>query len=293
MSWNPVDWAKSGANWASDKLGDVFGDPGAAGEADRKKLLYEQAAAAGGFAGVGEAGYGAMTAEANAARQNLADQASGKLSYSREALRQGLQQNVGAQQSLAAGASPQNAAMSARTAAMQSARLGSGMSGQAALAGIQEQSAAAKALQDAILAQRGQDMQVGLGSRQNAMSGYGAGNAGQPEKSWIERNGQAISGAAALASDRNLKTDIADGDAKAKSAMEGLKAYSYNYKDGKYGKGEQLGVMAQDLQKAGLGQAVLKERDGLKVDPGKLAGALAAMVATQHRRISKLEGGKK
>ena len=46
-----------------------------------------------------------------------------------------------------------------------------------------------------INAQRAQDLQVALGSRNTAVTGYGAGNAGAPEKSAIEKYGPMIVGA--------------------------------------------------------------------------------------------------
>lgn len=149
-------------------------------EARRKQFLAEQAQAAAGFANQGQAGYGALTQEAQAARDYLRSIAEGKTSVSAEQLRQGLQQNLAAQRSMAAGAAPQNAAMAARTAAMQSARLGAGLAGQQAVAGLQERQAAQKALADMILGQRGQDIQVGLGGRGLAIQGQSQGTVGAP-----------------------------------------------------------------------------------------------------------------
>lgn len=91
-------------------------------------------------------------------------------------------------------------------------------------------------------------------------------------------------------SDRALKTGIASGDDKANAAMAGLKPYTYAYKDQALGAGPQVGVMAQDLQKAGLGQAVIKTPIGLAIDPGKLSGANTAMIAALGRRVAELEG---
>jgi hypothetical protein len=198
MSW--INKIGSGFEWLNDKItapGRAIGHKimGLGDESDsaiqKRDDLNAQGAAAGGFAGVGEAGFGRLGSAADKARQNLADIASGKISLSGEQLRQGLQQNLSAQRSLAAGANPQNAAMAARNASMNAARLGAGISGQTAMAGIAEREAAMKALQDAILQQRQQELQAALGSRQNAISAYGGVT---PDKSWIEKWGPAIVG---------------------------------------------------------------------------------------------------
>lgn len=152
--------------------------------------------AANAFANTGEQGYGAMTAEAQQSRDYLRRLASGQESVSAEQLRQGLQQNVAAQRSMAASAAPQNQAMAARTAAMQAGRLGAGMSGQAAIAGLQERRDAQKALADMIMGQRQQDLQAALGSRQNAVGAYGGVT---PDKSWLEKYGGAIAAGAGMA----------------------------------------------------------------------------------------------
>lgn len=176
-----------------------FYKPGGEDEEERRKrLLMAQAAKAGGFANYGQSGYKDMTGELNAQRAQLQDIATGKLSYSKEALRQGLMQNQAAQRSMAAGAAPQNQAMAARTAMIQSGRLGAGMSGQAALAGIAEQQGAMKLGADLAAQQRAQDLQAALQSRQNAISGYGAGNVGAPEKGWLEKYGPMIVGGATM-----------------------------------------------------------------------------------------------
>jgi hypothetical protein len=154
-SWNPSDPTK---------------DPTAD---EKRKRLNEQGDAAGNFAGVGEAGYGAMSVEAQQARDYLRRLASGQESVSREQLRQGLQQNLSAQRSMAASASPQNAAMAARTAALGMGRAASGATGQAAIAGLQERQAAQQALANMIMQQRQQDLQAALGSRGNAVGAFG------------------------------------------------------------------------------------------------------------------------
>jgi hypothetical protein len=202
MAWD--DWAfgiptAGGYNVAKWAVGKATDNPGEDDERKRKAMLERQAKRAGAFANYGEGGFKDMTGDLNAQRAQLQDIATGKLSYSREALRQGLQQNQAAQRSMAASASPQNAAMAALAGAQNSARLGSGMSGQAALAGIQEQQGAMKMGADLAAQQRQQDLMAALQSRQNAISGYGAQNAGAPEKSWAEKYGPMIIGGASMA----------------------------------------------------------------------------------------------
>lgn len=123
--------------------------------------------------------------------------ASGQNSVSAEQLRQGLQQNVAAQQSLAAGASPQNAAMAARQAAMNAGRLGYGLAGQQALAGLQERNQAQQALAQLQLGQSGQNLQGALGGY-NAATGAWGQALGNPQKTWGSVLGGALGGAASM-----------------------------------------------------------------------------------------------
>ena len=144
--------------WKRNKPKNPFGGGGeSAGDAQRRQWLNETASAANSFADRGESGYGAMTLEAQAAREAMRRRAMGQDSLSREQLRQGLQQNMSAQRSMAASASPQNASMAALQAAQTMGRQGAGMSGQAATAGIQERAQAEQALAQMIMQQRQQD----------------------------------------------------------------------------------------------------------------------------------------
>lgn len=273
----------------------IGSDPGAEEERKRKARLYELANESAGFAGQAQGTYGQLGTEAAQQREVLRRLASGQDSLSREQLRQGVQQNQAAQSSMAAGASPQNAAMAARTAAIQSARIGSGMSGAAALAGIQERQAANQGLANMILQQRGQDANVALQGRQNALAGFGAYTTPMtPEKSWLEKYGPALQGGiqAAAMSDRRLKKGIKDGDDHANKVIAGLRAYAYKYKDERHGKGQQTGVMAQDLERAGLGHAVIDTPAGKMVHGAKAATSALGLVAALGRRVERLEGKK-
>jgi hypothetical protein len=260
-------------------------------EARQRAGLELQGGQASDFANASQSNVGQLGAEAAAQREMLRKRANGEGLMSPEILRQGLQQQYAQQRSMAAGAAPQNAAMAARTAAMGMGRASSGMAGQSALAQLQERQAAEKALGDSIMNQRQQDMQGSLGSRANSTTAYGVGIAPQEkEKSDIEKYGPAVVSALGMAmSDKRLKTDIKDGDAKAKRVLEGLKAYSYKYKDEKHGKGEQYGLMAQDMERNGLGHAVEDTSEGKAVNGAKAALSSLALSAALARRVSKLE----
>jgi hypothetical protein len=291
MAWGPIGDVASGIYNAGKKAVNYVGSLGDESESAvaQRNALNEQGAAASGFAGVGEQGYGAMTAEAQQARDALRRQATGQDSLSSEQLRQGLQQNMSAQRSMAASASPQNSAMAARTAAMQMGRQGAGMSGQAAMAGIAERQAAQKALSDAIMQQRQQDANVALQSRGNAISGFGG---VKPEGSTLDKWANPVaSGAGAIAkfSDRRLKTEIEGGDYEANRAIDGIRAYTYRYEDPKHGTARELGVMAQDLETAGLGHVIVETSEGKKVDVASLVTANTAMIAALGKRVAELE----
>jgi Chaperone of endosialidase len=253
--------------------------------------------------------------------------ARGEDSISAEQLRQGLQQNQATQMSMAAGAAPQNAAMAARTAMMNAGRMGAGMSGQAAMAGLQErrdalgaqlgamnagaqarqgfmggQAGLAGAMQQGILSGRGQDITAALGGQQGALQGFGgleqartdrygklvgAPTAGEHIISGLEGGGKLF----AAMSDKRLKKDIRDGDDDAEELLKGLRAYTYKYRDQKHGKGEFTGPMAQDLERSRAGRAaVIETPEGKAVHGARLALALAGAAGNLHRRLSKLEG---
>lgn len=269
-------------------------DPGADAEKLRKAALYGQSGAASQFADQGQAGYTQLGHQGQGALAALQRQAQGQDSVSAMQLQQAMQQNLAQQRSLAAGASPRNSPMAARTAAIQSSRINSGMAGQQAVAGLQERNSAQQQYGQLLQGLRQQDLNASLGSRQNAMSGYSAANAGTPEKSNMEKYGGAISGGlgAMIMSDKRTKKGIRSGDRDANKALDTLRAYTYAYKKKKHGEGKQLGTTTEDLKRAGLGQAVVQTPEGEAVHGGKLAGANTAMLAALNRRVAKLEGGK-
>lgn len=273
-----------GAKWLSQEP---------ASTTQQRDNLNNQGAMSSWFADQGQQGYQQMGAEAAAQRDAFRRLASGQDSLSAEQLRQGLQSTMSAQRSMAASASPANSPMAALHAAQNMGRLGAGMSGQAALAGIQERAAANKALSDMIMQGRQQDANIALGARQNAISGYG----GIPkEQSNFDKAapflqmGADAAAAAAKTSDRNAKHDIEDGNGKANRAIEAIAPYVYRYKNPAHGTKRELGVMAQDLEAAGLGHAVRETDDGTKiVDIPSLATANTAMIAALGKRVAELE----
>jgi hypothetical protein len=164
-------------------------------EKRRRQRLLGQSLESAGEADETYNSYKAYGQQGQGALDYLRGQTQGQNSVSAEQLRQGLQQLYGQQRSMAAGASPRNAAMAARTAAIQSANLGQGMAGQQAIAGLQERNAANAAYGNLLQGLRGQDLNATLQTRQMAMSGYGAQNAAPQQPSWIQQYGPAITGA--------------------------------------------------------------------------------------------------
>lgn len=177
-----VDWVKKPFEWGYNAIKGI-GDESQSTK-DQRASLIAQGDAAGTFATEGQDNFRGLGAEQYDMRQRLGKLASGEDSLSREQLRQGLEQLYGQQRSYAAGASPQNAPMAARTAAIQMGRAGSAMSGQAALAGIQERKAAMEALGNMINTGRQQELGAALGSRGHAIGAMGGYT---PEKSGLEK----------------------------------------------------------------------------------------------------------
>ncbi len=296
--WQEELARQKGGNGFKTPWGTIHGGLGSLTEESesakaQRAALNQQGASASGFADLGQQGYGQMTQESQQARDYLRRLASGQDSVSAEQLRQGMQQGINAQRSMAASASPANAPMAARNAAMNMGRLGSGLAGQQAVAGLQERQAAQQGLANLIMQQRGQDLQAALGSRQNAISGYGG---VRPEGSWMDKWANPLTGglgAGAKLSDERLKEDIEDGDSEANKAMKGLRAFTYKYRDRNLGKDRELGVMAQGLEEAGLKHTIIETPRGKAVHGAALSTANTAMLSALERRVAKIEGGKK
>lgn len=176
----PSDMSKGGTNisGALGKVRDAITDPfkrtSQYGQVDPDGMLGDQSRRAGGFANAAQGQFGQLGRESAESRDHLRRLASGQDSISAEQLRQSLQQNLGGQMSMAAGARPGNAAMAARTAANNAANMGAGLAGQQAMAGIAERQAAQQSLANMLMQQRQQELQAALGARGQAIQGFGA-----------------------------------------------------------------------------------------------------------------------
>jgi hypothetical protein len=98
------------------------------------------------------------------------------------------------------------------------------------------------------------------------------------------------SGAKAI-SDRNEKKQLEEFDSS--KFLDEITGYRYRYKNPqKHGAGEQVGIIAQDLQKVAP-QAVVEDFDGtLMIDYNKLGGSIMAILADMNKRLNKLEDDK-
>lgn len=102
--------------------------------------------------------------------------------------------------------------------------------------------------------------------------------------------GLAMSGLSLL-SDKNAKSSPKDGGDDLRGFLDALQAYSYKYKEPqKHGGGEQIGVMAQDLEKHPIGKSLVVDTpEGKMVNYGKSGGVLLASQAALNDRLSELE----
>ncbi len=235
--------------------------------------------------------------------QQLADITQGKgPSLSGQLLQQQAMQNAQATNALIAGQRGVNTGMALRQAlqqqglanqqAMQQAQVGRSQEQMGAL-GLRQQQYQANRQFD--LAQRQQQQQYDLGVRQ-INAGIEMQNAANTSSllGGVIGGGAGI-GAAALMSDENQKTDIQDGDQAAYDFLDALQAHKYKYKDASLpgaAPGEQLGVMAQDVEQSPGAQMVQDTPQGKMLDPSKGFGAVLAAQANLHERLKALEGGK-
>lgn len=100
-----------------------------------------------------------------------------------------------------------------------------------------------------------------------------------------------LGGAAMMFSDENKKKNIKKATSKIRDLLDNLDAYEYEYKEPeKYGEGEHVSVMAQDLEKSDLGKDMIVDtEEGKMVDYSKSLPAIMASLGEMHKRISKLE----
>ena len=149
--------------------------------------LNASAANATNFANQNQAGFNQLGAQGNQALSGLQALANGQNSVSALQLQQAQRQNLANQQAMAASASPQNAAMAARTAAIQSGKLGYGLAGQQAVAGLQERNQAQNQYANLLGQLRGQDLSGATGSMGQAINAQSGGLNGQLDPSLVQQ----------------------------------------------------------------------------------------------------------
>lgn len=228
--------------------------------------------------------------------QQLLEQAQGKAPSLAEAQLRSAQDRTLAQQ-LAAARSNRNVSpgLASRNLINAQGQQGAQLAQQAAQARLAEQQQNQNAFQNYLGGQ--QAYEQGLLTGQANLSGQQAQASAQRAAADNAFTGNLIGTAASIlpmvASDKNLKKDIKpiSTEKSSKSFLDALQAYTYQYKDAKNGKGQQIGVMAQDLEKAGpVGKAMVQETpQGKAVDYAKGFGAMLAAQADLNKRLSKIE----
>lgn len=94
-------------------------------------------------------------------------------------------------------------------------------------------------------------------------------------------------------SDERAKTGIGDGDDEAEALLEALRAATYRYRDpGAPGAapGPQLGVMAQDVERAAPGMVGRDDAGMRRLDGDRSLGPILAALANLHGRVRAQEG---
>lgn len=107
----------------------------------------------------------------------------------------------------------------------------------------------------------------------------------------LNQGGQAASGLVSLFSDERLKTGVRDAGAEIDEMLDGIRAKSYRYKnEGRHGRGERAGIMAQDLERSVAGKRIVHELpEGKALDVNKAISAALAASARLNQRLRKLE----
>lgn len=199
----------------------------------------------------------------------------------------------------------QNPALLAKQAAMINAGQTQQAVGQGAILRAQEQQQAQQNYADQ-LGERQQALMNRETLKANIASGqqsleYQAAEGGRNRQSQLI-GGMMGAGAtlgAAAASDIRVKENIQPASAQAKDyldfqyrkMLDQVDPYIYDYKNDKYGKGKQLGVMAQDLEKSELGKGMVDTKDGKKQINANISTILAGQ-AVLNDRLNKIEGEK-
>lgn len=157
--------------------------------------------------------------------------------------------------------------------------------------GQEQRLAALQAQQQATglqLQERGQDVQSALSVLQ--------GNKQAPKKDDTADILQGLGGLAAggakifAASDEKLKKSVKPASKDINAFLEALNSKEFKYKDSKNGKGERVGVMAQDMEKSKIGKMLVKDTpDGKMIDMANGFGAVLAAQAELNKRLKAIE----
>lgn len=94
----------------------------------------------------------------------------------------------------------------------------------------------------------------------------------------------------AFASDKNLKKEVKQSKKYVDEMLEKLKPYTFKYKNSKYGEGDRVGIMAQDLERSKMGKMLVKNTpEGKAIDVKNAIGAVMASQARIMEKLKKLE----
>ncbi len=139
-------------------------------------------------------------------------------------------------------------------------------------------------------------LQQNFGNQMNKAQGVASAKTAQAQQANDDREGNKklagslLAAGATAFSDENLKDDISDFDAS--EFLDSITGSQYRYKNPKHGKGKQVGVMAQELEKTDAGKSMVQDTpQGKVVDYGKGLGVMMASMADLHRRLKGLEDG--
>lgn len=97
--------------------------------------------------------------------------------------------------------------------------------------------------------------------------------------------------AGAMLSDERCKEDVHEIDPG--DFLDSITGYKFKYKDKKHGEGQQVGVMAQDLEKTEAGSKLVSETpEGKAVDYSKAGPQIMSSLANLNKRLKEIEGEK-
>lgn len=234
-------------------------------------------------------------------------QGAGELAVQRQIANAQAMQQAGARMVRGGG----NAGMAYRNSANNTAGIGLSGAGQAQQAQMQDQMNAQGMLTGAINNGRQQDIGIAGQNAQLAGQNYGQNlnvlnsigtttlnaqqAAAQQENQFTgglySQLGGLMGGIGKVWSDERLKTGVRDAGAELDEMLDKLSAKSYRYKnEGRHGRGERAGIMAQDLERSAAGKRIVEETgEGKALDVGKAISAALAASARLNQRLRKLE----